>query len=118
MAGETPNEMSPRDRARVSPIGLAHLATSGGVRYRAQAVHRLLNAVYMNMVAAATNPGDESLEKWRRVIIAIPPRMGKSEIFSVYGPAWFMGLFPHLNAGIITYEATFSEGFGRKARTV
>lgn len=81
-------------------------------------MHRLLNTVYMKMAAAATQPKNLSLAPWRRVIIALPPRMGKSDIFSTYGPAWFEGNFPHLNAGIITYEATFSEGFGRKARNI
>jgi predicted phage terminase large subunit-like protein len=111
-------ESSPRERARSSPIGLARLVTAEGTHYVAQAVHRYLSTVYMKMVAAATNPKDASLEKWRRVIIALPPRMGKSDIFSAYGPAWFEGLFPHLNAAVITYEATFSEGFGRKARNI
>src|ERR1700745_3757889 len=110
--------MSPRDRARATPIGLARLVTAEGVPYRAAPVHNFLNTVFMRMVAAATQPGNESLDSWRRVIICLPTRMGKSDIFSTYGPAWFMGLYPHLNAGIITYEATFSEGFGRKARNI
>jgi predicted phage terminase large subunit-like protein len=92
--------------------------TAEGVHYRAKPVHQLLSSVYMNMAAAATHPRDESLDKWRRVIICLPPRMGKSDIFSAYGPAWFMMNYPHLNVGIITYEATFSEGFGRKTRNI
>lgn len=107
-----------RDRARISPIGLARLVTQGGTRYVAMPVHRYLSTVYMQMAAAATNPGNIAYDKWRRVIICLPPRMGKSEIFSVYGPAWFESLFPHLNSAIITYEATFSEGFGRKTRNI
>ncbi len=113
-----PKNLTPYDRARMSPIGLAHLVTSGGIRYIAHPVHQLLNTVYLNMAAAATNPADASLEQWRRVIIALPPRMGKSEIFSVFGPVWFLGNWPALNVGVITYEATFSEGFGRKARNI
>lgn len=107
--------MTARERAKLTPIGLASLATEG--RYRAAAVHEVLNRTYMMMAQAATMP-ETIRHPFRRVIISIPPRFGKSDIFSVYGPAWFMGNFPHLNAGIVTYEATFSEGFGRKARNV
>jgi predicted phage terminase large subunit-like protein len=99
----------------MTPIGLASLATDG--RYQASAVHDILNRTYMMMVQAATTPSIKR-HPYRRVVISIPPRFGKSDIFSVYGPAWFMGNFGHLNAGIVTYEATFSEGFGRKARNV
>lgn len=102
----------------MSPIGLAHLVTSSGIQYRAHPVHQLLNTVYLNMAWAATHPGDESLDQWRRVIIALPPRMGKSDIFSVFGPSWFLGNWPALNVGVITYEATFAESFGRKSRNI
>jgi predicted phage terminase large subunit-like protein len=111
-------ERTIRDRARISPIGLARVVTAGGVHYVAHSVHQFLSTVYMQMAAAATHPGDPAYDKWRRVIICLPPRMGKSEIFSVYGPAWFESLWPHLNHAIITYEATFSEGFGRKTRNI
>lgn len=109
--------MSPRDRARMSPIGVAHLASKGGLPWRAQPVHQLLNTVFMMMAAAAT--GDPHTDSaWRRVVVSVPPRHGKSDIFSVYGPAWFMGAFPYLNAGIVSYEADFAAGFGRKSRNV
>lgn len=53
-----------------------------------------------------------------RIILAVPPRHGKSELVSRYFPAWFLGVFPHRRVILASYEADFAASWGRKARTI
>lgn len=52
----------------------------------------------------------------RRLLITLPPRHGKSELTSHYGPVWFLDLFPELRGAIATYGDEFSEEWGQKVR--
>lgn len=51
-----------------------------------------------------------------RAIIEMPPRHGKSETISRYGPAWFLGVQPDARVAIVSYEATFAQTWGAKSR--
>lgn len=51
-----------------------------------------------------------------RLILATPPRHGKSELTSRYLPAWYVSHFPHNRVILTTYEASFAASWGRKAR--
>ena len=51
-----------------------------------------------------------------RIIITLPPRHGKSEYWSRYFPAWYLGTFPDKRVLLTSYEATFAEEWGGKAR--
>lgn len=51
-----------------------------------------------------------------RIIISAPPRHGKSELTSVYTPAWILERFPKYNVILSTYGADLSTGFGRRVR--
>lgn len=53
-----------------------------------------------------------------RLIVAMPPRSGKSMLVSHYSPAWFVGCNPDLQTILCSYEADFAASWGRKARTV
>lgn len=48
----------------------------------------------------------------------MPPRHGKSELFSKYLPACFLGNHPDLSVILATYEAKFARTWGRKAKAV
>jgi predicted phage terminase large subunit-like protein len=92
--------------ARMSPAGLAKLATNNRWKY---APHlRLLNR---EIVRAAYTP--DSI-----VVISLPPRHGKSVLASQYLPAWFLGTWPDKRVILTTYEAGFAAQWGRKARDV
>lgn len=54
----------------------------------------------------------------RRVILNMPPRHGKSEFFSKYLPACFLGHHPSKNVILTSYEATYAEQWGMKAQQV
>jgi predicted phage terminase large subunit-like protein len=53
---------------------------------------------------------------WKRVAIFIPPRHGKSETASHYGPTWFLGRLPFWRVILASYEASFAASWGRKVR--
>lgn len=53
-----------------------------------------------------------------RLIVTMPPRHGKSELVSRYGPAWFLGNYPDSKVMLGSYEASFAASWGRKARDV
>lgn len=53
-----------------------------------------------------------------RIILAIPPRHGKSQLSSIYFPAWALGKYPHLKFILSTYGAELSEKMGLQTRDV
>lgn len=52
----------------------------------------------------------------KRIIINIRPRVGKSELTSIYLPAWFIGKFPHKKIMQATHNSTLATKYGRKVR--
>ncbi len=53
-----------------------------------------------------------------RLLIAMPPRHGKSEFASKYFPAWYLGTHPDRRVILASYEADFAMTWGRKVRDV
>jgi predicted phage terminase large subunit-like protein len=53
-----------------------------------------------------------------RLMIAMPPRHGKSWLTSCYLPAWYLGTYPDRRVILASYEADFASSWGRKARDV
>jgi predicted phage terminase large subunit-like protein len=53
-----------------------------------------------------------------RLMLFIAPRTGKSQLASVYFPAYYMGHFPTRQIMQVGHSATMSEGFGREARNL
>jgi hypothetical protein len=52
----------------------------------------------------------------RRLVVAMPPRHGKSEFISKYFPAWYLCLFPEHRVILTSYEAEFAATWGRKVQ--
>lgn len=55
-------------------------------------------------------------KKSPRLIIAMPPRLGKSQIASICFPPWVLGNFPFLNFISCSYGQSLSEGFSKKIK--
>ena len=55
-------------------------------------------------------------DKCNRLIIQVPPRIGKSYLASKLFPAAYLRQHPDRNVGIISYSAELAEGFSRAAR--
>jgi predicted phage terminase large subunit-like protein len=53
-----------------------------------------------------------------RLLVAMPPRHGKSELCSRFTPAWYLGTHPESRVILASYEGDFAASWGRKARDV
>lgn len=59
----------------------------------------------------------ESGEK-DRVCVNMPPRHGKSQLVSVYYPAWFLGRNPGKKVMMVSHTTDLAVDFGRKVRNI
>lgn len=53
-----------------------------------------------------------------RVCVNIPPRHGKSQLVSIYFPAWFIGRQPNKKVLMVSHTADLAVDFGRKVRNI
>ena len=51
-----------------------------------------------------------------KILVAMPPRHGKSELISHWFPVWYFEMFPERKIILCSYEASFAETWGRKVR--
>ena len=54
----------------------------------------------------------------KRLMVFMPPRMGKSELCSVQFPPWFLGRNPTKDIIASSYSGELASSFGRKARNI
>lgn len=116
-----------------SPLALAELHSRG--KYSAQPQHlaflnqalvylaeRKAPAWFLRKLTATTPlspdlPDDEMLP-FRRLLVQMPPRHGKSVTTSQYFASWFLGTHPDERIILTSYEDNFARSWGRKARDV
>jgi predicted phage terminase large subunit-like protein len=53
-----------------------------------------------------------------RVCVNIPPRHGKSQLVSIYFPAWFIGRQPNKKVLMVSHTTDLAVDFGRKVRNI
>jgi len=53
-----------------------------------------------------------------RVCVNIPPRHGKSQLISIYFPAWFLGKHPDKKVLMVSHTTDLAVDFGRKVRNL
>lgn len=53
-----------------------------------------------------------------RICVNIPPRHGKSQLVSIYFPAWFLGHFPDKKVMMVSHTTDLAVDFGRKVRNI
>ena len=70
--------------------------------------HRILADLLM-----AIEAGDED-----RICVNIPPRHGKSQLVSIYFPAWFLGRNPTKKVMMVSHTTDLAVDFGRKVRNL
>lgn len=54
----------------------------------------------------------------KRLILEVPPRHGKSQLATIYFPAWFLGRNPDREIITVSYSADLASDFGAQARDV
>ena len=70
--------------------------------------HRILADMLM-----AIESGDKD-----RVCVNIPPRHGKSQLVSIFYPAWFLGRNPNKKVMMVSHTTDLAVDFGRKVRNL
>lgn len=113
MSDEPQITTAQRQAAWESPLGLARLAHP---EYESLPLHQLFNYLFMQAALSRLYPKVSS--SYRYQVISCPPRMTKSEIFSVAGPGWLLGRYPNLHVVSVSQEQGLSEIFGRSARNL
>ena len=70
--------------------------------------HRILGDLLM-----AIERGDKD-----RICVNIPPRHGKSQLVSIFFPAWFLGRNPNKKVMMVSHTTDLAVDFGRKVRNL
>ena len=70
--------------------------------------HRILGNMLMDIEG-----GDKD-----RICVNIPPRHGKSQLVSIYFPAWFLGRNPDKKVMMVSHTTDLAVDFGRKVRNL
>lgn len=100
------NILQARERANLSPAGLASVVTDG--KWKLYDHLNLLNEFLLYLDA-----------RWiRRLMIFMPPQHGKSELTSRFFQAWYLGRHPDHKALLASYEAEFAAYWGRKSKDI
>jgi len=61
---------------------------------------------------------DITTNKKDRICVNIPPRHGKSQLVSIYFPAWFLGKYPDKKVLMVSHTTDLAVDFGRKVRNL
>ena len=84
------------------------IATYHGEPWHAWPFHRWLASEVLKTVTETDG----------RLIINLPPRIGKSQITSKWLPSFYLNLFPERFFCLASYEANFAAEWGRKVRQI
>lgn len=100
---------APRLPAEATPIDEAALFDPGYVKRS--------HLTYLSeRLAAAVKDVEQGQD--RNLIVSMPPRMGKSQLCSVYLPTWLLHKHPDWSIGMISHSPTLAAGWGRQVRRV
>ena len=81
--------------------------------YKVGRHHRILANELM-----AIERGADAEDGKDRVCVNIPPRHGKSQLVSIYFPAWFIGRNPGKKVMMVSHTTDLAVDFGRKVRNL
>ncbi len=92
--------------AALSPAALALRATKGAWKYLRH--WRLYDAIALAILSGTVT----------NLLLNVQPQTGKSEYWSRFFPAWYIGRNPNKRVALGSYAAQFASTWGRKARDV
>lgn len=102
------DELEARKRAQAARDDLIEFCKQMDPNYKVGTHHRML----ANMLMAIAE-GDKD-----RISVNIAPRHGKSQLVSIYFPAWFLGKYPDKKVLMVSHTADLAVDFGRKVRNL
>lgn len=83
--------------------------------YKVGKHHRVLANMLMELEKGLNTPEIQSND---RICVNMPPRHGKSQLISIYFPAWFFGRNPDKKVLMVSHTMDLAETFGRKVRNI
>ena len=102
------DELQKRKDAKACRLDLIEFCKKMQPDYKVGKHHRIL----ANELMAIAN-GEKD-----RVCVNIPPRHGKSQLVSIYFPAWFLGKCPDKKVLMVSHTTDLAVDFGRKVRNL
>jgi predicted phage terminase large subunit-like protein len=93
------------DKARLDLLAFCQLMQPD---YKIGRHHRILGNLLMDIAEG----------KQDRICVNIPPRHGKSQLVSIYFPAWFLGKYPSKKVLMVSHTTDLAVDFGRKVRNI
>jgi predicted phage terminase large subunit-like protein len=97
-----------RKRALACQMDLIEFCKHMQPDYKVGKHHRILANLLMELAEG----------KKDRVCVNIPPRHGKSQLVSIYFPAWFIGKYPNKKVLMVSHTTDLAVDFGRKVRNL
>lgn len=101
-------ELEERKRAQACRDDLIKFCLAMQPDYKVGKHHKILADLLMKLA-----DGGED-----RVCVNIPPRHGKSQLVSIYFPAWFLGKYPTKKVLMVSHTTDLAVDFGRKVRNL
>jgi predicted phage terminase large subunit-like protein len=102
------DELQKRKDAKACRLDLIEFCKKMQPDYKVGKHHRILAN---ELMAIADGTKD-------RVCVNIPPRHGKSQLVSIYFPAWFLGKCPDKKVLMVSHTTDLAVDFGRKVRNL
>ena len=102
------DEMSRRKEAKAAREDLIAFCQIMQSDYKVGEHHRRLANLLMEIAEGKKN----------RIAVNIPPRHGKSQLVSIYFPAWFLGKYPDKKVLMVSHTTDLAVDFGRKVRNL
>ena len=101
-------EMERRKRVQACHDDLIEFCKANDPNYKVGKHHRRLADLLMKM-----EKGEED-----RCGVSVPPRHGKSQLVSIYFPAWYLGRNPSKKVLMASHTGDLAVDFGRKVRNL
>ena len=102
------DELSTRDHNQKAHDDLIEFCKQMQSDYIVGKHHRMLGDMLMGI-----ERGDKD-----RICVNIPPRHGKSQLVSIFFPAWFLGRNPNKKVMMVSHTTDLAVDFGRKVRNL
>ncbi len=106
-------ELSSRQTNKAAHDDLIEFCKRMQPDYKVGRHHRILANMLMDVERGPTAKDGKD-----RVCVNIPPRHGKSQLVSIFYPAWFLGRNPDKKVMMVSHTTDLAVDFGRKVRNL
>jgi len=105
---EIADALTARRHARACQDDLIEFCKHMQKDYKVGKHHRILANLLMEIAEGRQD----------RICVNMPPRHGKSQLVSIYFPAWFIGKYPNKKVLMVSHTTDLAVDFGRKVRNL